>query len=458
MSPRVEFTPVVFGNYDKRHALSSVATARATDFGITYKESEKEIAKKTVFKIIPKEKFEEVVSASSAVVILQGLAKTVVEVFSALSKSIKNLKIKHNFSKFHSTYGFFFNALDIFVSSYGAYQGSIGGYKAYKIHDGEGVRHHGVNVVSCSSNIAGIITGAAAFGMKIQATKVAAPAAASLNAKAAVLTTAATGLGAIAYGAYAIYEGLGLKRIWAAATRLKDSLIGDKTPEEKYIAGLKSMESLITITSDERMDIANKAKHNPDVIRSETEKLLLKKHKKLERRVGADFALYIQENLETLIEGMNSKDPAAKTMAIAASGALLSKYRCILNKEITLKIFKVVGAVLGVVASLVALSTPIGAGIIFGLSTIALMVGWVGDTRWKVENYDEVNILGYKFFGYKIPTASEVFESIKAKAEEKTSRTEAIQLRVDDVYGDALRMIREDAMRLSLGRVDRYAA
>ncbi|MCH9631772.1 MAG: hypothetical protein S4CHLAM6_00890 [Chlamydiae bacterium] len=372
----------------------------AKDMGICYKVTKEEKANKTVVRVFNKKRFKKFIDVSSLIVTVQGVAKTLVTLVGSLIKHVRSIDMGSKFGKFKSTYGFGFNALDVIISSYALYDDSIHGYKAYKISDQEGVKDSSVNVLGSSTNIASIGAGTAAFIYKIK--NAAAPSVA-LAAKSAACSIASSILGAIAFSAYTVFQAVGLKRVCVAAIRLRNELTSSKSIEQKYIDALTDMKSLISVTDKEHYKIGVKVNWNPQQMIEEIKKLLKKKHNKLVRRVGEDLAQYIEKNLDVLIAGFSSGCPAARKMAFRGAATLLNQYRVCLNKHIKLKIFKVVGGALGAIACLMTLSTPVGAAVLFGLSTVILIRAWYLEKYHETKKFNHVGVCGAKFFEYKVP-------------------------------------------------------
>ncbi len=368
---------------------------------------------------------------------LHGVVRIASEITNFIIRAFSSIKTAGSaaarFARFKGTTNIPFWGIEAALGIYDGYQGSKAAYKAKKIGDLEGVRHNSLAAV-------GFVTGWASSGMALvgiisEFKNVAIPVVTSI-------TLASIALGVISFGIYTIYQAAQAKRLCTAASRFNAAFNNEKKAAEKYQAGLNELRRQIEISPEEYEKAVKRAYSRNTAIREEIANVLQKKFNKLERRVGKEIALEIEENLDSITHEIDHADLKVRKAAFGKAEALMKKYRGAVNRELTLRVMQVAAGVLGAVGVAMFVVNPVAASLLIGIGGVVGIIAWYGNKYWKIEKFENRNILGI-YNNYHIPTAAEALASKVVTIKDKKSRDKAAE-RIEKICKESIEKLDAD--------------
>ncbi len=362
-----------------------------------------------------------VLTVTSTITTLEGCSSFVVETANAIMKRVQGAK--DFLRSFKQNFGIIFGVANVVLSIYSMYEDTRRAFKSYWIKDYEGVRDHAANTTSSTLNLSSSLLGITAYVLyktKFVVSSIAAGA----------ITVTSSCLGAGAFAVYGAIQFVSLRRILRSLDRIKKIFNKSTSETEKYIESLKDFKAQLILTPAEERKIQDKYQdiecelEQQNKISTAIQNLQLKKYKRLARRVGPNMAkeikdLFLEKNggiskFETFTRDLIGGDQAAKNEACEKVGQLLKSYRLSLMKNLALTALKMAGALVGTIGVLVALASPLGAGVLMGVSSVILLTAVYRTNFWKYEKLEDTTVFGFSLYNIKIPELDQSFKAKKA--------------------------------------------
>lgn len=329
-----------------------------------------------------------------------GIVQSIFGIFRCVITSVGNIldKVKPalgmRFNKVRIPIGLSYNAVDLITSCYGVYSASKGAYQSNKIGDMEGVRDNSLSVGSASSNIIGTSSNISAFAIGAKSI-----------GKAASLGIAGTVFGVVSFSLAILAESISFKRVYKAAAKLKSIFASDSNIKDKYLKGLNEWKKFFELNDEEKLRVVNKSQGDLNKQQKEINRILAKKYRKLERRVGPELAAQIQDHLGSLIEGVTKNDQSALDQACE----LLNKCRKAYNRDLYVRTIRIVGCVIGLTACLIWATTPIGGAILITVFASMMFYAWYQKNRARESKFETIPLGLYSHLNYRIEKMGTTF-------------------------------------------------
>ncbi len=360
---------------------------------------------------IRKRKLDTIANMTSLVTVAEGIVESVVQVIQGISKwfSEKRVLLKgHRFTKSFNYFRLPFTFLSGGVSLYLGAQDAAALRVAYREGDGEALRDRTLNLTSNTTNLSASTIGSTIGILQIKGVK----------AGVASLGVASAALMLVAFTIYTLIEGIGLARCARAVGRMKETFASkEENGLSQYQRAMKDLAERVGISRAEEVMLQEKSKDwsYGDAFFKEADKLLIKKEKILERRVGKEMTEMIKQDAFNILQGLNSSDFKERTLALFNADRLLKKYKASLYKSLTSRVINCTAGVIGCVGGIVALANPVGASATAAALVAAasglILYAYYGECYWKESQFrNGLKVFNRTVSNFKLPDIRSIMD------------------------------------------------
>lgn len=359
---------------------------------------------KTVFRIFKKKEVEGAVKTADTVSKVQGLCTILFQTVKDVARKIRRLAAQGLSSKLDKTTAAIslpFAALDILTTGYSIYDDVVHLPTSLDQKDSIDIAERSANLSISAATLASSSLGIAGSSFILKGCATA----------ALSVAKAGLGLGVVIFSGLCAIQAFCMHRFNKAFNSLKSCFNSSERSEVQYQNALLHLHSQINISASEYADIEDECGFDPNKIKKSCQDMIARKEREMTKRVGEDLTDRIKEQSIAIKDMLESENSNTKSRGVLHAKDLLNEYKNALIKNFFLSAIKFAGFALAGIGAGVALTTPIGSAVFFGVSSALLLYTWYKEKRGNPEQFQGgINLFGKKLFSFQFPEVEDGYD------------------------------------------------